>query len=195
MKNHELKTNTLYFDGKAIAEIVVTGDSARDAETARQVLKDKGLYTPPTLGNAMFRQAVSFATTSSYLYAKDLTEIPRNQFSVVPFIVNAAFGIELYLKTLANIHGKTLTGHQLLKLYDSLPTKAKESIEVVVPEFAKQRAIKLPIDFRKCISELNDTFVVWRYIHETSNASEVNIQNMIFVMQCLHQICNDAQGS
>ena len=186
------KINTLYFNGIIVGETPVTGNSDLDAETALQALKDKGLYKPTTQLNSMYRQAVSFATTSAYLYEKDLLKAPRNHFSIAPFIVNAAFGIEIYLKTLAKIHGKNLKGHELLKLFDSLPSEAKKSIDATMPHCAKERGITLPINFRNCISELNNTFVEWRYIYEKEH-SEVHIQEMIFVMQCLHQVCSEAQ--
>ena len=187
------KINTLYFNGIIVGEIRVTGNSEVDVETTRQALKDKGLYKPATQISLMYRQAVSFATTSAYLYKNDLLKAPRNVFSIAPFIVNAAFGIELYLKTLAKIHKKTFKGHELLKLFDSLPPKAKESINTVIPNYAKQYGITLPADFRNYISELNHTFVEWRYIYEKDRSNEVHVQQMIFVMQCLHHVCSEAQ--
>jgi len=193
MADQAPKVNTLYFNGIVVGEVTVTGDSVRDAEAVRQVLKDKGLYKPTTRENAMFRQAVSFATTSAYLYSRDLSKAPRNQFSIAPFVVNAAFGIELYLKTLAHIHGINLTGHELLKLFDSLPPKAKDSLDAVIPYCAAQRGMALPVIFRDYISELNNIFVEWRYIYEKDRSNEVHIQRMIFVMHCLHQVCNAAQ--
>jgi len=36
---------------------------------------------------------------------------------VAPFVVNMAFSLELYLKTIALQHGKKLHGHELTKLF------------------------------------------------------------------------------
>jgi hypothetical protein len=187
------RTKTLYFNGIVVGEAEATGDDALDVEVARRFLDEKGLRKPISQQDQMFRQAVSFATTSAYLYKNDLSSAPRNQFSIVPFIVNAAFGIELYLKTLGHIHGVRLHGHELLKLYDSLPLVARDAVDAMVPACAAQRGLSLPLSVRDCIFELNNAFVEWRYVYEKNTSSTVRIPEMIFVMQCLHEVCNAAQ--
>lgn len=189
MTNPVPKANTLYLNGIAVGEVTVTGDRYRDMEIARQFLKDSGLYKETTLEQAMFRQAISFASTSAYLYERDLLKAPRNGLSVAPFIVNSAFSIELYLKTLAQIHGKSLKGHELLKLFDALPLNAHQSIEVVIPECAAKRKLTRSIVFRDYISELSSAFVEWRYCYEKPSTNEVRIEPTIFVMEVLHGAC------
>ena len=112
---------TIYLNGIAVGELPSTGDNKKDAEVTRAFLKKKGLYKETTVVQAMYRQAVSFATTAAHLYKTDLLKAPRNGYSAVPFVVNSVFSIELYLKTLAQAHKKSLKGHELLKLFDALP--------------------------------------------------------------------------
>ncbi|MDO8775790.1 MAG: hypothetical protein Q7K57_45230 [Burkholderiaceae bacterium] len=189
------KAKTIYFNGIVVGEVEAIGDDSVDIEVARKLLNEKGLLKPISQQDQMFRQAVSFATTSAYLYKKDLSSAPRNQFSLVPFVVNSAFGIELYLKTLGHVHGVKLTGHELLKLYDSLPPAARDAIDAMVPTCAAQRGLSLPLSIRDCISELNNAFIEWRYVYERDPSATVRVQEMIFVMQCLHEVCNAAQGT
>ena len=61
--------------------------------------------------------ALSFSTTAAHLHRTDLLKAPRNGLSIAPFVVNSAFAIELYLKTLHELKG-TNPGkeHHLLKL-------------------------------------------------------------------------------
>ena len=156
MVSPESKTNTLYLNGIVVGEVAVTGDREKDIEAMRRFLKDKGLYKEITLVQAMFRQAVSFATTAAYLYECDLLKPPRNGFSMAPFVVNSALSIELYLKTLGQIHNKSLRGHELLTLFDSLPAEACQVVEATIPACAQKRKLNGNISFRDYISELNN---------------------------------------
>lgn len=111
----------LYQNGRLVGEYSSTGDDLKDIELCRELLRQKGLYRPTTVAQALFRQAVSFATTTSYLYKRDLTQEPRNLASLSPFVVNGALAVELYLKALAQLHDMSLRGHDLLRLFDALP--------------------------------------------------------------------------
>ena len=191
MSHSRPKTNTLYLNGIVVGEVEVTGDHEKDREAALQFLKDKGLYKPTTAARAIFRQAVSFATTAAYLHKTDLLKAPRNVFSIAPFVVNSAFSIELYLKTLGQIHNRPLKGHKLLGLFDSLPTEAHQRIGKVLPACIREWGASGGVDLRTCISELTDTFVEWRYCYEKYRTKEVHFDRMIFVMKVLHEACRD----
>lgn len=180
---------TVLFNGIIVGEVVSTGDYVRDTETVRQFLKDKGLHKETTLFQAMFNQAVSFANTSAYLYERDLRRLPRKGVSAAPFVVNAAFSVELYLKALAKKHGVALRGHELLKLYKALPVKALSEIEEVTPRCAANRALGEPPKFPEYIKELNNAFVDWRYCYELEKTGPVHIEPTIFVMEVLHECC------
>lgn len=184
----------VYLNGKLIGAVPMSGDDKLDQERVVQLLKDKGLYRETTAIQAIYQQAISFATTSSYLYQRDLVKVPRNGLSVAPFVVNSAFAIELYIKTLGKIFNTPLHGHDLLELFDSLPVEAHSALR---QHFSKARwpsEISTLEDYRKAIEQMRNAFVEWRYLHENQEANEVQIPPMIFVMEVLHETCNSCQG-
>jgi hypothetical protein len=179
----------IYLNGKFVGEVPITGDDTRDQNLAIQLLKDKGLYQETTLVQSMFRQAVSFATTASYLYKRDLTHVPRNGLSVVPFVVNSAFAIELYLKTLGQLHNTGLRGHDLLKLFDGLPADAQMTLQQNFSKSAWQCDIKTLAEYRGALQEMRNAFVEWRYLYEEERSGAIHFQPMIFLMNVLHETC------
>lgn len=179
----------MLLNGIVVGEVISTGDTERDTETVRQFLKDKGLHKEVTLFQGMFNQAVAFANTSALLYERDLRRSPRKGVSVVPFVVNAAFSIELYLKALAQKHGVPLRGHELVRLFKALPTKALSEIQAVTPRCAANRALGEIPDFPAYLKNLNSTFVDWRYCYELERTGPVHIEPTIFVMEVLHESC------
>nr|WP_145545480.1 HEPN domain-containing protein [Variovorax boronicumulans] len=180
---------TVFLNGIVVGEVVSTGDYERDTEAVRRFLKDKGLHKETPLFQAMFNQAVAFANTSAYLYERDLRRMPRKGVSATPFVVNAAFSVELYLKALAQKHGVALRGHELVKLHKALPAKALSEIEEVAPRCAANRALGGPPNFLEYIKELNNAFVDWRYSYELDRTGPVHIEPTIFVMEVLHECC------
>ena len=75
--------------------------------------------------NAARHVATAFANTAALLYERDLKQMPpKRPRHVVPFVVNASFAVELFLKALSHRHGVFLRGHQLPKRYDRLPEDA-----------------------------------------------------------------------
>jgi hypothetical protein len=176
-------------NGVAVGEVISTGDPEKDALATQQLLKSKGLHKEPTRFQAVFSQAHSFANTSALLYERDLRRHPRNGASIVPFVVNAAFAIELYLKALAQRHGVSLRGHELVKLHKALPAKALAEMESVIPNCAVNRALGEEPDFGKYLANLNNSFVEWRYSYELGKTGPVHIEPAIFVMEVLHETC------
>ena len=180
---------TVLLNGIAVGEVMSTGDLEKDTEAVRQFLKSKDLHKEVSLFQAMFNQAVAFANTSAYLYERDLKHAPRRGFSAAPFVVNATFSIELYIKALAEKYGKSLRGHELLKLYKALPKAAQINIESVIPRCAVNRALDEEPDLPQYLSDLNNTFVEWRYCYEVERTGPVHIEPVIFVMEVFHESC------
>lgn len=180
---------TILLNRVAVGEYESTGDLEKDAEIVRQLLKDKGLHKETTLFQAIFNQAVSFANTSAYLYEKDLKRSPAKGESIAPFVVNSAFSIELYVKALAQKHGKALRGHTLVELHNALPEKAILEIESVMYQCAINRGMGNSFNFNDYLQDLNRSFVEWRYCYELERTGVVNIQQTIFVMEVLHEAC------
>jgi len=179
----------LFVNGKYVGEYESSGDAEGDREAAIAFMRAKGIYQETTPEQAIFRQAVSFATTASYLYTRDLTTVPRNGMSVAPFVVNAAFALELYLKTVGLLHNNELRGHDLLELFDALPSAAHEAL---FSNFGKSKwlcGIADMIAFRAEIERLRHAFIQWRYLHERNRAGEIRFVEMIFVMEVLHETC------
>jgi hypothetical protein len=185
------KTYGVRHEGKIIGEIPNTGDDRVDAAATRQMLIDKGVYTPTTPFQSMFWQALSFCTTASYLYKKDLQVMSAgNHYSAIPFIVNAAFAIELYLKTLAAVHKKTLRGHELAKLFDALPVAAAAEIDAHCPAAAAGHKVAKGRSFRDCLVAMNTAFVDWRYLYEEESIESIRLNEVIFVLDAVHHACS-----
>ncbi len=183
------ETKKLYLDGKFVGEYVATDNLEKEHEAAIALLREKGLYQETTREQAIFRQALSFATTASYLYQRDLTVVPRNGMSVAPFVVNATFALELYLKTLGLLHDNELRGHDLLSLFDALPSVAHQTLLSNFAKSTSQCGITEMVAFRKEIERLRSAFLEWRYLHERKRASEIRFAEMIFVMEVLDITC------
>jgi hypothetical protein len=189
MANGQAGTRRLLLNGVYVGEIDVTGDHEQDTTAAIELLKQKGLHKEPTTVRNMFRQALSFATTAAYLHKKDLSRSPWNGYSVAPFIVNSAFSIELYLKTLGKIYDKQMKGHDLLTLFDSLPIAAHQTIDAVLPACIKEFGPAGNVDLRTCISELANAFIEWRYLYERVGAQTAYIDRIIFVAKVMDEAC------
>lgn len=182
-------TKKFYVNGQYICDYESTGDVDQDRELLDVILREKGLYREINLETRIFQQAVSFATTAAYLHQHDLLNAPRNRYSVVPFVVNAAFALELYLKTVSVLHGVSLRGRDLLELFDQLPPSAIQSIE---PHFVRSKwpcGISNVVDFRAAIERIRHAFVEWRYLHERNAVAEVRIPEMVFALEVLHETC------
>jgi len=107
-------------------------DDLEDLQAARQALRNKGLYNPPSVAQGMLDQAVAFAAVSRLAYdemqKRGSTKPPS---TVVPFVVNAAFAMELYLKTLLFALGVAAPKHlhKLVKLHALLPANERAALQ------------------------------------------------------------------
>jgi hypothetical protein len=191
------ENKTSYLEGEFVGEIPTAGDQEQDMRAALAFIESNGLTREVTTVRATFRQAHSFAKAASLIYKADLGVEPRNLPSIMPFIVNLAFSIELYLKTLGQLHGVTLRGHKLSTLLDHLPPAALRHIQQFAAICGEGRNDLPDPDFRKCLIQLNDAFVQWRYLHERDHASGVHFASAIFVAETPHEACRAhiTQGS
>jgi HEPN domain-containing protein len=89
-------------------------------------------------------------------------------FMAFPAVVCAAFSAEVGLKTLLEIHGKAVKGHDLRALFLKLPDTQKlavfEATELPAEEFGAQLAHS-----RLAFSE-------WRYIYEARGEKHINVK-------------------
>ena len=95
---------------------------------------------------------------------RNIDEYGRIRYDVVniPAIVNGAFSLELYLKSLSPLSGKELMKkrHSIKKLFLTLDNDTQERIRDEVEK-------ELPLDytFEKGLAIINNAYTFWRYIH------------------------------
>jgi HEPN domain-containing protein len=115
----------------------------------------------------MRRQARAFKNVALDLADKIMALLGNSRDYVSPFLVNAAFAMELFLKALAQHHGVSLRGHSLLKLYDELPPVARSAVERALSGVSMDLAdFDGSSDLRGLFTNLDDAFLAWRYTHE-----------------------------
>jgi hypothetical protein len=187
---------SIFVNGILVGQVPATGDLESDVEAVREFMKARGLTAPSNPFRAIQGQAIAFANSAHAIYERFLSTTPtRNGLTGVPFVVNSAFSIELYLKTLHEVHGTPQRGHRLLPLYDALPATTRATLESAAATSARDY---LPPDeavrtfkFRDFISDLDNAFVEWRYAHEAGRTPLVKFHPTILVMAVLHKVSQD----
>lgn len=182
---------TIYFNGNKIGEIPARGSDEEDIVAGREFLASKGLDQKIALEQVMYNQAFAFAKTSAQLYDQGLKKIPRDGQLIVPWIVNSAFSIEIYLKTLGQMYGLPSRGHNISDLYSGLPDDARASILAELPNALKDRKFTSEFDIAAITSALNKAFVEWRYHYEVERLAAIPIEATIVLMKALHQACSE----
>ncbi|WP_281628734.1 hypothetical protein [Vibrio sp. St2] len=176
------------YNNQCIGYVEDVEDREEAARLAKELIKSKGLWRDIPKYQSIYQQAKSFENTSAYLYAKDLESLPRNPQSITPFVVNAAFSAELYLKCLQELRGSISESHVLTSLFKSLHNKVKDKINKESSLRSKQYKMEQGVLFKDHLKKINHAFVNWRYIYER-NTEYINIQQVIFVLHVLHEVC------
>jgi hypothetical protein len=184
----------LHHNGTYICDFDFTGDATRDAATVDRLLTERGLNQTPTMERSMFNQANSFASISADIFEKHLMKQPPNGAAMSPFVVNTAFAIELFIKTLAMQHGKKLHGHEIKKLFKKLPGAAKDQIDRHLAKLSSTSQwageIKTIQDLQDVFGEIDTAFVDWRYLHENARKPlKITFMPTIFLSEILHAAC------
>ncbi|HCY83879.1 MAG TPA: hypothetical protein DHV36_01960 [Desulfobacteraceae bacterium] len=182
------KRKDILLNGIVVGSYESTGDEKKDIEITREILKKKSLWKKKSMIDMMFNQAQSFAYTANHLFEKDIRNHPRKFHSFAPFVVNAAFSIEIYLKTLHHLHGKKIKGHSLTDLYKILDTDYKSIINRIAEETRNLYQIEQEKGFDYYLSSLDRAFVKWRYIYER-DVEKIYFLPTIYVMQVLDKAC------
>lgn len=193
------ETIRLVIDGKFIGEIQDTGDFLKNIEAFEQYKRDHGIHEESKPAQAINLQASTFGKIAINLFYNHLcapitSGQEANQFSsnAIPFIVNGAFAIELYLKTLHMIHSEKKEGHELLELFNDLPEAVQIAIKQTANEFIIKHNLALDTDLRSCLSRINNAFVEWRYLHEGNKENkprQIPIPEIIFLLETLSRVC------
>lgn len=181
---------TVLCDNKPVGYVEDTDDPHELAERSKKLLIEKGLWKDIPIEKSIYDQAVSFANASNHIYEKDLKTLPRNPQGIAPFVVNAAFSAEMYLKCLLEISGKNVHSHTLTTLFKALPNKLKDKINKKKKQLEAEYDVEGDVLFKEHLKNINNAFVNWRYVHETNN-EYVHIPTTIFILHVLHQTSVD----
>ena len=100
----------------------------------------------------------------------------------VPYVVNASFACELYLKALLfNEDNGPTQGHDLSKLYESLSEEVKNKV-------LKNPCFKGDNEFLKKLEDAKSLFCDWRYCFEHKKPINVDIIFLENLALVLHDI-------
>lgn len=104
--------------------------------------------------------------------------------------MNAAFSVELYLKTLhVAAAGASAWEHKLLELFDTLPEARRDELSAETRLLGSQHGEGLQVWFRDLLIMLNDAFVKWRYVYEQAHSGTIHLQQTILVMHACRDVC------
>jgi hypothetical protein len=153
-------------NGIVVGEVEATGDIETDAKTVQDFLREKGLRREISTDDAMHGQANSFAEVANDLYRRHLKKSPYNGSSVAPFVVNAVFSIELYLKTLHCLLDSNYRSHHLFNLYERLDDNTKSVFSSAADDIRPRYKLQEGVDVVVCLESLSKAFEDWRYLYE-----------------------------
>ena len=101
-----------------------------------------------------------------------------------------AFAIELYLKTLARVHGASLPGYDLLGLLRAMPENARLAAAVHMAQGRTMYGLAETVTFVSALSQARRAFVEWRYSYERDGpTSKFPLQEILYVGFALHTAC------
>jgi hypothetical protein len=140
---------------------------------------------------AMLRQAVSFATASRDLFEKYLAGPSPDGKAMEPFVVNAAYAIEVYLKTLHAGTGTRRKEHGILELYDALPQPSKDAIDATAAKLRGE--YEGAGAFRDQLAQLDEGFRKWQEVYESGYLKPIKVHPTVFLMHVLHEVCKSPQ--
>lgn len=184
------KLKELKLNGVVVGKYLGSDDQDEDIELAREFLKARGLYNPPSQIMAMLGQANSFAFTTNRIYEQDLMrDQTRNPLGFAPFVVNAAFSVELYLKTLHAVAGNPVRGHKLLTLHDTLDSARQAELASDALRLAPEHGEGPQVKFRDLVTMLNNSFEQWRYFYEISRGGYIHLQQTILTVHTCRDVC------
>lgn len=159
-------TKDILFNGVLVGTHESTGNYKKDAELVHLFLKEKGFIQTISLNDQIFGQANAFAKVANNIYSNDLKKSPYKVSSVCPFIVNAAFSIELYLKAIHDFYGNKIRGHHLANLYKKIPENGKSYFLNAATDLRNRYELPQGTDITTCLESLSYAFENWRYIYE-----------------------------
>lgn len=127
----------------------------------------------------IYLQARRFEDSAELLFKVGQTD-PNKYY--IPAWVNAAFGLELYLKSILQFEKGTIKKvHSIKDLFKELTEESRNKIQqnfiedIIknppqnLKEIEKQSGVKIRSDFESVIQDISSLFVDFRYIFEPKN--------------------------
>ncbi len=181
---------TVKLNGVIVGEYLGSDDYFEDIAAAREFLRQKGHWRTPSLPQTIYGQASAFAYVANETYKELMKRGPERPIVAAPFVVNAAFSVELFLKSLHVANREPRRGHRLVRLFDTLPDARRAELIGDAQRFAPAHGeVAGAVDFRALLTMLNDTFRKWRYVYEETHAGPIHLQQTILVMETCHEVC------
>ena len=178
----------ILLNGVVVGSHMATGDHAKDAAEVQAILKEKGLYKETSTNDLMYSQANGFAEVAINIYNNGLKESPFKGGGTAPFVVNATFSIELYIKTIHDAYGNKIRGHHLSSLYKGMPKKGKVFFLQAAKDVRSLYNLEDGMDIFSCLESLSKSFEQWRYIYE-HNGIGTELQSIRYTMHVAHEAC------
>jgi hypothetical protein len=162
------RTITVHQGNVAVGQFASTGDERRDFEIFERMLREAGFAREETpLPTRIRHQARAFSRVAVDLGVKICVLRGQSLDCVAPFLVNAALAIELFLKAIAEHHGKSLRGHSLVELFDAQPAAGLSDIKRAFEEAPDDLTdFDEASDLRALFVNLDYAFITWRYVYE-----------------------------
>lgn len=173
-----------------VGDIENSGDSKENARRSTALLKELGLHKEVTESFAIYLQAKAFATVAFDIKKKYLLRPPYKPEGAAPFVVNASFACELYLKAILSVFNQLEEGHSLNTLFKHLPNKAKDKVNKLCKELSKQYQVEESVLFKNHLKKMNDAFTKYRYIFEKEEES-INTSEVLFPLKVLELIAGE----
>jgi hypothetical protein len=184
------KMKTLKLQGVIVGEYLGSDDYKEDIEAAREFLQNKGLWKTPSLPQTIYGHASAFAYVANATYEELQRRTPDKPIVAAPFVVNAAFSVELFLKALHAVNGQIKKGHKLVPLFDALSGAQRADLTSAAQHFGPAHGEAAgSVDFRALLVMLNDSFRKWRYVYEEEHAGPIHFQRTILVLETCHEVC------
>lgn len=183
----------LVLNGKIVGQYISTGDTELDLPIALAKLRELGHeHSEVPQWMHIRQQALHFQDTCALLLqAENSRPTGARPFAIIPYVVNSAFCVELYLKALALKHGKKLRGHELLELYKELPADALTDIKLSIPAALRDAPISGDPDVLEFVSTMSSVFVQWRYAYEQEKLNELRMDVLRFMRMLMFYACRN----
>jgi hypothetical protein len=131
--------------------------------------------------NTQFALAVSKSFLDAYtLCVQGAEDVSDGKPALIPAVVCAAFSVEVGLKVILGVEGKSSTRHELRSLFQQI---SEESQDAIVHNTSYDAA-----RFESDLSAASDAFTKWRYIYEEEGSRRVSAQFLMLLAHAIHTV-------